>query len=30
METVVNRPEDFPKEEPLAREIERTGIEICF
>ncbi|MHB8941309.1 MAG: nucleotidyltransferase domain-containing protein [Desulfobacteria bacterium] len=28
METVVYRPEDFRKGEPLALEIERTGIEL--
>ena len=30
METVVYRPEDFRKGEPLAMEIERTGIELRF
>jgi len=30
METVVYRPEDFRKGEPLALEIERTGIELRF
>lgn len=30
METVVYRPESFPKGEPLAREIERTGIALRF
>ena len=30
METVVYRPKDFCKGEPLAREIERTGIEVHF
>lgn len=30
METVVYHPKDFRKGEPLAREIERTGIEVHF
>jgi len=30
METVVYRPRDFRKGEPLAREIERTGIELSL
>jgi hypothetical protein len=30
METVVYRPKDFREGEPLAREIERTGIELSL